>query len=159
VLMRAPAGMISLHSGHEKEDEASGRTVSTQRAHSSWLPSQGMILGSRSPSSKDSKQTGHSRALIRLLAAAARPRAASFRSFARARLAKPHTYPIWNRVVCMQFLSVFSTNPCVTNFTHGLVSRDQVRGIESNFETKPRDGARCEAYWQAPRGGRRGIAR
>jgi hypothetical protein len=64
VLMRAPAGMISLHSGHEKEDEASGRTVSTQRAHSSWLPSQGMILGSRSPSSKDSKQTGHSRALV-----------------------------------------------------------------------------------------------
>jgi hypothetical protein len=64
VLMRAPAGMISLHSGHEKEDEASGRTVSTQRAHSSWLPSQGMILGSRSSSSKGSRHTGHSRALM-----------------------------------------------------------------------------------------------
>jgi hypothetical protein len=64
VLMRAPAGMTSRHSGHEKEDEASGRTVSTQRAHSSWLPLQGMILGSRSPSSKDSKHTGHSRALM-----------------------------------------------------------------------------------------------
>ena len=96
MLMRAPAGMISLHSGHEKEDEASGRTVSTQRAHSSWLPSQGMILGSRSPSSKDSRHTGHSRALIRLLAAAAR--AASFRV-----LRATHTYPIWNRVVCMHF--------------------------------------------------------
>ena len=64
MLMRAPAGMTSLHSGHEKEDEASGRTVSTQRAHSSWLPLQGMILGSRSPSSKGSRQTGHSRALM-----------------------------------------------------------------------------------------------
>ena len=64
MLMRAPAGMTSLHSGHEKVDEASGRTVSTQRAHSSWLPSQGMILGSRSSSSKGSKHTGHSRALM-----------------------------------------------------------------------------------------------
>lgn len=64
MLMRAPAGMTSLHSGHEKVDEASGRTVSTQRAHSSWLPSQGMILGSRSSSSKGSRHTGHSRALM-----------------------------------------------------------------------------------------------
>ena len=64
MMMRAPAGMTSLHSGHEKVDEASGRTVSTQRAHSSWLPSQGMILGSRSSSSKGSRHTGHSRALI-----------------------------------------------------------------------------------------------
>ena len=108
MLMRAPAGMISLHSGHEKEDEASGRTVSTQRAHSSWLPSQGMILGSRSPSSKDSRHTGHSRALIRLLAAAARTRAASLSGPSRKRDSKPHTYPIWNRVVCMQiFFGLF----------------------------------------------------
>jgi hypothetical protein len=36
---------------------------------------------------------------------------------------KPHTYPIWNRVVCMQFLSVSSTNPCRRHkLHHGLVS-------------------------------------
>ena len=64
MLMRAPAGMTSLHSGHEKEDEASGRTVPRQCAQSSWLPPQGMILGSRSPSSKGSRHTGQSRALM-----------------------------------------------------------------------------------------------
>ena len=64
MLMRAPAGMTSLHSGHENEDEASGRTVSRQCAQSSWLPPQGMILGSRSPSSKGSRHTGQSRALM-----------------------------------------------------------------------------------------------
>ena len=116
MLMRAPAGMISLHSGHEKEDEASGRTVSTQRAHSSWLPSQGMILGSRSPSSKDSRHTGHSRALIRLLAAAARPRAASFRSFARARSRTLIRFGIeW--FACNFYRSLPPTPADVTNFT------------------------------------------
>ena len=92
MLMRAPAGMTSLHSGHEKVDEASGRTVSTQRAHSSWLPSQGMILGSRSSSSKGSRHTGHSRALMTVPVSAHVPSTLSF----------PGAY---SRIVCMQIFS------------------------------------------------------
>ena len=91
MLMRAPAGMTSLHSGHEKVDEASGRTVSTQRAHSSWLPSQGMILGSRSSSSKGSRHTGHSRALMTVRSLVL-PSTLSF----------PGAY---SRIVCMQIFS------------------------------------------------------
>ena len=128
MLMRAPAGMISLHSGHEKEDEASGRTVSTQRAHSSWLPSQGMILGSRSPSSKGSRHTGHSRALI--AAVVCRPRARSLEArappressspWARARPASAPASSSWRRRFtiprfekrcdCMQIFHVLSSN-------------------------------------------------
>ena len=151
MLMRAPAGMTSLHSGHEKVDEASGRTVSTQRAHSSWLPSQGMILGSRSSSSKGSRHTGHSRALMTVPC----PHVPSTLSF-------PGAY---SRLVCMQIFShsrIFHRLLQSHNI-HTRVNQDFAisRRISTNLARFVRPNSVCGDLWLVPRrrAGRRGIAR
>ena len=58
--------MTSLHSGHENDAPASGRTQSRHLAQSSWLPLQGIILGSFSSSSKLSRHTGQSSAVAHM---------------------------------------------------------------------------------------------
>ena len=153
MLMRAPAGMTSLHSGHEKVDEASGRTVSTQRAHSSWLPSQGMILGSRSSSSKGSRHTGHSRALMTV-----RSRVRTCREYAF------FSWCIFPNCLHANLLTQPDLPPTPESHNiHTRVNQDFAisRRISTNLARFVRRYSVCGDLWLVPRrrAGRRGIAR